>query len=114
MASRDATAMRIAAPFGGAVSQLFQMWSGWFQNQGQVGIINIDLGRTDKPELERRILDDVGSYGRQIGRMSEALEVLITQADLDRTKLSDGQIATLHAFREMVAEVQRLKAPPPG
>lgn len=101
--------MRITAPFGGSVNQAFEIWSNWFENIGQIGFINIDLGRTAKPELERRILRDVGSYGRQIGRMSEALEVLIEEAKLDRTKLSDAKIAALHDFREMVEEVKRCK-----
>ena len=101
--------MRVTAPLGGAVTQAFEIWSNWFDNVGQLGFINIDLGRTEKPELERRILQDVGSYGRQIGRISEALEVLIDQADLDRTKLSDAQIAALHEFREMVADVNKCK-----
>lgn len=101
--------MRITAPLGGAVTQAFEFWANWFENVGQIGFINIDLGRTDKPEVERRILRDVGSYGRQIGRMSEALDVLIDQANLDRTKLSDAQIAALHDFREMVDDVKRCK-----
>lgn len=102
-------AMRLTAPLGGAVTQAFEFWTNWFENVGQLGLINIDLGRTEKPELERRILHDVGSYGRQIGRMSEALEVVIEQAHLDRTKLTDAQIAALHEFREMVEEVKRCK-----
>ncbi|MEM7630793.1 MAG: hypothetical protein AAF227_02070 [Pseudomonadota bacterium] len=91
------------------MNQAFEIWSNWFENIGQIGFINIDLGRTAKPELERRILREVGSYGRQIGRMSEALEVLIEEANLDRTKLSDAKIAALHDFREMVEEVKRCK-----
>lgn len=103
-------AMRITAPFGGAVTQAFDIWSNWFENGFQVGFVNIDLGQTEKPELERNILNEVGSYGRQIGRISDALEVLLDQADLDRTKLSDAQIAALHDFREMVEDVNRCKA----
>jgi hypothetical protein len=101
--------MRLTAPLGGAVTQAFEIWSNWFENVGQVGFINIDLGRTEQPELERQILRKVGSYGRQIGRMSEALDVLIEQADLDRSKLSDAQIAALHDFRQMVEDVRRCK-----
>ncbi len=102
--------MRIRAPLGGAVTQTFDMWSNWFQNVGQVGLINIDLGRTKKPDLERQILSEVGSYGRQIGRISEALDVLVDQADLDRTKLSEAQIAALHDFQEMVKDIERCKS----
>ena len=102
-------AMRITAPLGGAVTQAFDMWSNWFQNVGQFGFINIDLGRTEKPELERHILNEVGSYGRQIGRLSEALEVLIDQANLEPSQLSDAQRAALHDFRKMLDEVKRCK-----
>ena len=101
--------MRLTAPFGGAVTQAFDIWSNWFENVGQLGFINIDLGRTEKPELERQILREVGSYGRQIGRISEALDVLIDQANLDQSKLSAAQVAALHAFQEMVQDVKRCK-----
>lgn len=100
---------RFTAPFGGAVSQAFEFWSNWFENVGQIGFINIDLGRTSNPELERRIVNEVGSYGRQIGRMSEALDVLIKHANLDRTKLSDAEISTLYDFQVMVKQVQDFK-----
>ncbi len=102
-------AMRINAPFGGDVTQFFSIFSNWFRSVGQIGFINIDLGRTSKPELERSILDEVGSYGRQIGWISEALDVLITQADLDRTKLSYEDIAALHTFQKMVKHVEECK-----
>ncbi|MEL6647049.1 MAG: hypothetical protein AAFQ05_04980 [Pseudomonadota bacterium] len=101
--------MRLTAPFGGAVTQAFDIWSNWFENVGQLGFINIDLGRTEKPELERQILREVGSYGRQIGRISEALDVLIDQAKLDQSKLSAAQVTALHTFQEMVQDVKRCK-----
>jgi hypothetical protein len=101
------------APLSGPVSQAFDFWSGWFESVGQIGLVNIDLGRTPDPDLERRILDEAGSYGRQIGRMSEALEVLLKAAEenglLAREKLTDGDIAALHDFREMLARVTACK-----
>lgn len=97
------------APLSGPVSQVFDFWSDWFQSVGQIGLVNVDLGRTPDPELEQRIVAEVGSYGRQIGRMSEALAVLLKAAEeakiLDRNSLSDADIAALHDFREMVAAV---------
>jgi hypothetical protein len=38
---------------------------------------NINLGGSTDTVLERRLLDDVGSYGRQIGQLGDALGVLI-------------------------------------
>lgn len=99
----------LAAPLSGPVTQAFDIWSRWFENVGQLGFINIDLGRTNAPNLERRILSEVGSYGRQLGRISEALEVLLDEAKLDRTKLTDAQIAAIHDFREMVADIKQCK-----
>ncbi|MEO7169602.1 MAG: hypothetical protein ABIY39_04430, partial [Sphingomonas sp.] len=49
----------------------------FYQPGAQYGFINIDLGATPKPEVEQDILDEVGSYGRQLGRIGDALEVLM-------------------------------------
>ena len=54
-----------------------------FNQQGaQFGFINIDLGNTAESDLERKILDKVGSYGRQIGRIGDALEVILKHVKL--------------------------------
>lgn len=102
------------APLSGNVTQAFEIWSNWFRTVGQVGLVNIDLGNTPNPDLERRILEEVGSYGRQLGRISEALEVLLDEAaeagTLERSKLTDEQIVALHDFREMMAKVKAEKA----
>jgi len=102
------------APLSGPVTQMFDFWSNWFDHVGQIGLVNIDLGNTPSPELERKILNEVGSYGRQLGRLSEALEVLLDEASeselLDRSKLTDSQIAALHDFREMLSKVKDLKS----
>ena len=64
--------------FNLAPERLWQAINPWFagSKDDQFGFINIDLGKGDET-TERRILSDVGSYGRQIGRLSEALEVVI-------------------------------------
>lgn len=101
------------APLSGPVTQMFDFWSRWFETVGQIGFVNIDLGRTPNPDLERHILTEVGSYGRQLGRVSEALEVLLKTADegglLKRDGLSDADIAALHDFREMLARISDCK-----
>jgi hypothetical protein len=47
----------------------------------QFGLINISLGETRHPEVERAVLAEVGSYGRQLGHIGDALEVLMDQVD---------------------------------
>ena len=52
-----------------APDKLWQQIDPWkfYQQGAQFGFINIDLGNTQHPELEQKILDEVGSYGRQLG-----------------------------------------------
>jgi hypothetical protein len=59
---------------------------------GEFGFINIDLGNTQHPELEQQILDEVGSYGRQLGHIGDALEVIMRH--LDRTGFTHEEKTT--------------------
>jgi hypothetical protein len=92
-----------------APERLWQAINPWsFYNQGaQVGLVNISLGNTARPDIERRVLDEVGSYGRQIGRMGDALEVLMRH--LDRSKLSAQERDILAIFEGQLAEVRKIK-----
>ena len=80
-----------------------------FNQQGaQFGFINIDLGNTAESDLERKILDKVGSYGRQIGRIGDALEVILKHVKLGDLN-SDEQDA-LDILKGQVAAVRQAKA----
>jgi hypothetical protein len=94
-------------PLSGDVIQAINPWNWVFQPQGQFGLVNINLGKSADPQLEQRILDDVGSYGRQLGRIGDALEVLLNHVKLDR--LDAGERQALEDFRLQLAQVQRLK-----
>ena len=41
----------------------------------QFGLVNVNLGQTPRPDIEQKVLDEVGSYGRQLGRIGDALEL---------------------------------------
>jgi hypothetical protein len=71
-----------------APEQLWQAINPWtFNQQGaQLGFINIDLGDTAESDLERKLLDQVGSYGRQLGRIGDALEVILKHVKLGDLK----------------------------
>ena len=45
----------------------------------QFGLININLGQSSNPTVEEEVLTDVASYGRQLGRISDALAVLLAR-----------------------------------
>jgi hypothetical protein len=67
-----------------------------------------DLGKSADPLLEQQILDDVGTYGRQIGQLSDGLEQVLVhlQADKWRGKSKEA----VDAFRIQLAQVNRPKA----
>ena len=95
-------------PLSGDVIQAINPWNWFFNSEGgQFGLININLGKSGDPELEQRILDDVGSYGRQLGRIGEALEVLLDNVKLDRLDAKERD--AIEDFRLLLAQVKRLK-----
>src|SRR6201999_2587377 len=65
------------SPLSGSVSQLIEPWR-WSMdgNNNRYSLFSIDLGNSGAPALENEIVSEVG-YGRQLGRISEALEVLV-------------------------------------
>jgi hypothetical protein len=80
-----------------------------FSQQGaQFGLINIDLGGAGDSDLERKILDRVGSYGRQIGRIGDALEVLLKHVKLD--DLDSDERDALDILKGQLAQVRQVKA----
>ena len=95
-------------PLSGDVVQAINPWNWFFKSEGgQFGLVNINLGKSADPALEQRILDDVGSYGRQLGRIGEALEVLLDHVKLDR--LDAKERGAIEDFRLQLAQVTRLK-----
>ncbi|BFM09167.1 hypothetical protein [Halioxenophilus aromaticivorans] len=70
---------------------------------------NINLGSSSNPEIEQEVLEKVGSYGKQIGRLSEALEVVISKLDLLEKDLTTEEKDAVIKFLGDVAEVRSIK-----
>ena len=104
--------------FSLAPEQLLQAINPFYNQGGQFGLINISLGQTPRPDIEQKVLDEVGSYGRQIGRIGDALEVLIANVPLDGLSSEDAD--TLAILKGQLAAVRKVKhrergeAPPAG
>jgi 3-deoxy-D-manno-octulosonate 8-phosphate phosphatase KdsC-like HAD superfamily phosphatase len=96
--------------FSVAPEKLWQAINPWsFYNQGaQLGFVNINLGQTNHPEVEQKVLDEVGSYGRQLGRIGDALEVLIDR--FDRKGLTAAEKDALAILKGQLAAVRKVKA----
>ena len=97
----------VRLPLSGDVLQNINPWN-WFLKAGQVGLVNINLGRSADPALEEAILEEVGSYGRQLGRIGDVLGVLLKHVQPE--KLSEEDRMKVYAFKNQLAEIERLKA----
>jgi hypothetical protein len=64
-----------------APQQLTQTINPWSWTFGNASLFTINLGNSSAPKVETRVLDEVGSYGRQLGRMGEALAAVIAWAE---------------------------------
>src|SRR6516165_6498295 len=92
-----------------APQKLWQAINPWtfYLDGAQFGFVNIELGQTPHPEVEQAILDEVGSYGRQLGRIGDALEVLLKNVELK--KLSKTEKDALAVFEGQLAQVRQVK-----
>jgi hypothetical protein len=95
--------------FSVAPEKLWQAINPWtFMNQGaQFGLVNISLGQTPRPDIEQKVLDEVGSYGRQLGWIGDALEVLIDQVKLDGLAPADRD--ALNILKGQLAAIRKVK-----
>ncbi len=66
--------------------------------------LTINLGGSGNPPLEQDMLDHVGSYGRQIGWLCDALEAVIKKADGETLTKADEK--ALKTFELMAAAVR--------
>ncbi|MCJ2179337.1 hypothetical protein [Novosphingobium album (ex Hu et al. 2023)] len=87
--------------------QAINPWT-WNLDTGQFGLINVNIGETKYPETERAILDEVGSYGKQIGHIADALEVLIRHFDI--RDLGQKEQDALDVLRGDLAQIRGIKA----
>ena len=86
-----------------APSRLDQVINPWTWN-----LFTINLGQSSDPKVEQRILDEVGSYGRQLGRIGDVVGVLASL--VDRDKLTDAQEAAFDKLDDQLKLVSLIKA----
>jgi len=89
-------------PLSGNVTQTINPWN-WAFNP----TYNISLGTSSDPEAEQRILEDVGSYGKQLGRIGDALRVLLAHVKLQGLSQADDD--AIKRLIEQLDSVDRTK-----
>jgi hypothetical protein len=99
----------LAMPLGGNVDQIVDPWTFMLRMVGsQFGLININLGKSSDPDLEKEILQDVGTYGKQLGQLGDALRALIDHAKLE--EFTPAEKRAIAAAQFQLDEIDRLKA----
>lgn len=93
-------------PLSGDVVQNISPFTAFMSPIGsQFGLINITLGKSSAPDVEADVLSDVGTYGRQIGQIGDALLVLIERM---KDRELDDEPAVI-ALKQMLSEVAEIK-----
>jgi hypothetical protein len=75
--------------------------------------INMFIGKmkAKNPSQEKEIIEGVASYGKQLGRISDALNVLIplVVSQMDHANLKQDERRALEAFTTMFEEIAKVK-----
>lgn len=96
-------------PLGGDVVQSITPWTGFFSNLGNnFSLFSLNLGRSSNPQIEQQVLDEVGSYGKQLGRIGDALAVLMAHFKPDR-ELTQDEAKGLRDLKRMLDDIAEVK-----
>lgn len=79
----------------------------WFMSGNQV-TANVYLGESTAPEVEAEILDRIGTYGRQLGQISDAMIVLLKHFPA-RSNLGPQEREAIDAFEKMASAIADIK-----
>ena len=90
-----------------APKQLSQVINHWSWTFGGNSLFTINLGQSAAPAVEARIRDEVGSYGRQPGRIGDGLKVLLAHVEL--SGLTTAEQAAVDALKLQLDHVEVIK-----
>jgi hypothetical protein len=82
------------------INPITSWWSG---NQ-----ISINLGESGSTETEAEILRRVGTYGRQLGKITDAMTLLLKHLP-DRESLAPDESKVIEAFEKMANDIADIK-----
>jgi hypothetical protein len=94
-------------PLSGDVVQSINPFTA-FMTGGQFGLININLGQSSAPQVEGEVLSDVATYGKQLGRIGDALIVLLSHFH-PRKPLTEDETKAIDDLKEMLEKIAEIK-----
>ena len=94
-------------PLSGDVVQSINPFTS-FMTGGQFGLVNINMGQSSEPKVEEEVLSDVATYGKQLGRIGDALIVLLAHFHPRKPLTADESkaIDALNCMLDKVADVK--------
>lgn len=101
-------------PLSGNVTQSINPWTWFFNPVGsQIGLVNIELGPSSNPAVEAEVLTNVASYGKQLGRIEDVLEVLLAHFHPDK-KLSAREQKSINDLKSLLKDIAAVKEKHPA
>jgi len=91
-------------PLSGDVNQWINPITSWWSGNQ----ISINLGESGSTETEAEILRRVGTYGRQLGKITDAMIVLLKHLP-DRESLAREERDVIKAFEKMANDLADIK-----
>jgi hypothetical protein len=79
----------------------------WFASGNQIST-NVYLGESSSPKTEAEILDRVGTYGRQLGQITDAMVVLLKHWP-ERAGISPEESKVIALFEKMANDIADIK-----
>jgi hypothetical protein len=74
-------------------------------------LFSVNLGASSDAAIEHEVLQNVGSYGKQLGHLAEALEVVIKRLKLlEARDLPQEELDALQVFLGDVSAARNIKA----
>ena len=102
-------------PLSGDVPVSVATWTNLFGSVGnRFSFLNVEVGHSSAPEVERQVLENVGSYGKQLGRMGDALRVLLDHFEPKggRKPEEEKVIRALYAMLDEIDDIKRAQGRP--
>jgi hypothetical protein len=96
--------MLFKLPLSGDVSQWINPSTAWFSGNQ----ISVNLGESSSPDTEAEILRRVGTYGLQLGKVTEAMTVLLKHMPKN-ANLSSEEHEAIEEFKKMADQIADIK-----
>jgi hypothetical protein len=74
----------------------------------QMGLVNVAIGQSSEPAVEQDVLSEVASYGKQLGRIGDALIVLLAHFH-PMTPLTEEETAAIDGLKMMLGQIAAVK-----